>query len=138
MKRPEYVGVITQAYREALDAAEAHVEYHPSQATIEGLRQVFNRGGFTEGYVMNKSNAALMSWERPNHWGISVGKIISTKGPLARVYLTKALNDGDGLQTRGKQETDFTYSGNAMPAGSEATVRHCRRDRHARAMKSSG
>lgn len=35
MKRPEYVGVITQAYREALDAAEAHVEYHPSQATIE-------------------------------------------------------------------------------------------------------
>ena len=43
MKRPEYVGVITQAYREALDAAEAHVEYHPSQATIEGLRQVFNR-----------------------------------------------------------------------------------------------
>ena len=44
MKRPEYVGVITQAYREALDAAEAHVEYHPSQATIEGLRQVFNRG----------------------------------------------------------------------------------------------
>lgn len=123
MKRPEYVGVITQAYREALDAAEAHVEYHPSQATIEGLRQVFNRGGFTEGYVMNKSNAALMSWERPNHWGISVGKIISTKGPLARVCLTKALNDGDGLQTRGKQETDFTYSGNAMPAGSEATVR---------------
>ena len=123
MKRPEYVGVITQAYREALDAAEAHVEYHPSQATIEGLRQVFNRGGFTEGYVMNKSNAALMSWERPNHWGISIGKIISTKGPLARVCLTKALNDGDGLQTRGKQETDFTYSGNAMPAGSEATVR---------------
>ena len=40
MKRPEYVGVITRAYREALDAAEAHVSYHPSQAVIEGLRQV--------------------------------------------------------------------------------------------------
>lgn len=123
MKRPEYVGVITRAYREALDAAEAHVSYHPSQAVIEGLRQVFNRGGFTEGYVMEKSNAALMSWEKPNHWGISVGKIMSMRGALAQVRLTKALNDGDGLQSRGRQEIEFTYSGNDVPAGAEATVR---------------
>ena len=123
MKRPEYVGVITRAYREALDAAEAHVSYHPSQAVIEGLRQVFNRGGFTEGYVMEKSNAALMSWEKPNHWGISIGKIMSMRGALAQVRLTKALNDGDGLQSRGRQETEFTYSGNDVPAGAEATVR---------------
>ena len=123
MKRPEYVGVITRAYREALDAAEAHVSYHPSKAVIEGLRQVFNRGGFTEGYVMEKSNAALMSWEKPNHWGISVGKIMSMRGALAQIRLTKALNDGDGLQSRGRQETEFTYSGNDVPAGAEATVR---------------
>lgn len=123
MKRPEYVGVITRAYREALDAAEAHIAYHPSETVIEGLRQVFNRGGFTEGYVMGKSNAALMSWERPNHWGISVGRIMSMRGPLAQVRLTKPLNDGDGLQARGKQETEFTYSGNDTPAGHEATIR---------------
>ena len=123
MKRPEYVGVITRAYREALDAAEAHVDYHPSKSVIEGLRQVFNRGGFTEGYVMGKSNAALMSWERPNHWGIPVGKIMAMRGPLAQVHLTRSLNDGDGLQSRGREETEFTYSGNDMAAGSEATVR---------------
>ena len=84
---------------------------------------MFNRGGFTEGYVMEKSNAALMSWEKPNHWGISVGKIMSMRGALAQVRLTKALNDGDGLQSRGRQETEFTYSGNDVPAGAEATVR---------------
>ena len=123
MKRPEYVGVITRAYREALDAAEAHVDYHPSKSVIEGLRQVFNRGGFTEGYVMGKSNAALMSWERPNHWGIPVGKIMAMRGPLAQVHLTRSLNDGDGLQSRGREETEFTYFGNDMAAGSEATVR---------------
>ena len=130
MKRPEYVGVITRAYREALDAAEAHVAYHPGKAVIEGLRQVFNRGGFTEGYVMGKSNAALMSWERPNHWGISVGKIMAMRGPLAQVHLTKSLNNGDGLQTRGQEETEFTYSGNDMAAGSEATVRIASRQAH--------
>jgi len=123
MKRPEYVGVITRAYREALDAAEAHVPYRADEKTLEALRQVFNRGGFTEGYVMNRSNAALMSWERPNHWGIRVGKITAAKGPLAKVLLEKELNDGDGLQIRGRQEIDLTYSGKDTPRGMEATVR---------------
>ena len=123
MKRPEYVGVITRAYREALDAAEAHVPYHPSEKTIYDLKQVFNRGGFTEGYVMNRSNAALMSWERPNHWGIRVGRIMSARGPLAKVLLDENLNDGDGLQVRGKEEIELTYSGNNTNRGEEATVR---------------
>lgn len=123
MKRPEYVGVITRAYREALDAAEAHVPYHPDEKTIRDLKQVFNRGGFTEGYVMNRSNAALMSWERPNHWGIRVGRITSMRSPLAKVLLETNLNDGDGLQVRGKEEADLTYSGNDMKRGTEATVR---------------
>ena len=130
MKRPEYVGVITRAYREALNAAEAHVDYHPSKAVIEELRQVFNRGGFTEGYVMSKSNAALMSWERPSHWGISVGRITATRGPLAQIHLTKTLNNGDGLQSRGQEETEFTYSGNDVSAGNEATVRIASRQAH--------
>ncbi|MBR5302550.1 MAG: U32 family peptidase [Clostridia bacterium] len=123
MKRPEYVGVITTAYREALDAAEAHVPYHPSAKTIEDLKQVFNRGGFTQGYVMEKSNAALMSWERPNHWGVRVGTVTSMRGPLAKVLLEKDLNDGDGLQIRGKEEAEVTYSGNDTMRGCEATVR---------------
>lgn len=123
MKRPEYVGVITRAYREALDAAEAHVPYHPTKETFKALKQIFNRGGFTEGYAMSKSNAALMSWERPNHWGLPVGKITSLRGQLAKVQLTDDLHDGDGLQVRGKSEIDLTYSGNEMVRGQEAIVR---------------
>jgi len=123
MKRPEYVGVITRAYREAIDAAQAYVPYHPDEKTIRELKQVFNRGGFTEGYVMDKSNAALMSWERPNHWGIRLGKITSARGPLAKVLLEEDLNNGDGLQVRGREEIDVTYSGNAQKQGTEATVR---------------
>jgi len=123
MKRPEYVGVITRAYREALDAAQAHVSYHPSAETIKALKQIFNRGGFTEGYAMGMSNAALMSWERPSHWGLPVGKITSLRGQLAKVKLTDDLHDGDGLQVRGKKEIDLTYSGNEMYRGQEATVR---------------
>lgn len=123
MKRPEYVGVVTRAYREALDAAQARVPYKASETTLRALKQVFNRGGFTEGYAMERSNAALMSWERPNHWGICVGRITAMRGPLAKVLLEENLNDGDGLQVRGRTETDLTYSGNAALSGTEATVR---------------
>ena len=123
MKRPEYVGVITRAYREALDAAQAHVPYHPSEATLKALKQVFNRGGFTEGYAMGKSNAALMSWERPNHWGVPIGKITSLRGQLAKVTLIDDLHDGDGLQVRGRTDIDLTYAGNEIDRGQEATVR---------------
>ena len=123
MKRPEYVGVITRAYREAIDAAQAHVPYTPSRSTIEGLKQVFNRGGFTQGYVMGKSNAALMSWERPNHWGIRIGKIVSAGRQLSTVQLEKDLHDGDGLQARGRNEVEFTYSGKDTAKGNLATVR---------------
>ena len=123
MKRPEYVGVVTRAYREALDAAEAHVPYRASEATLRALRQIFNRGGFTEGYALERSNALLMSWERPNHWGIRVGKITAARGPLARVLLEDSLHDGDGLQVRGQRETEMTYSGRDAQPGEEATVR---------------
>ncbi|MGN0774026.1 MAG: U32 family peptidase [Candidatus Ventricola sp.] len=123
MKRPEYVGVVTRAYREALDAAQAHVPYRASETTKQALRQIFNRGGFTEGYVMGRSNAALMSWERPSHWGIRVGRITAMRGPLAKVLLEENLNNGDGLQARGKEETDLTYSGSDVRRGQEATVR---------------
>ena len=123
MKRPEYVGVITRAYREAIDAAKANIEYHPTEKTIEALRQVFNRGGFTEGYAMHRSNAALMSWERPSHWGIRLGTVISQRGPLAKVALEKTLHDNDGLQIRGRQEIDTTYSGPDTAPNAVATVR---------------
>ncbi len=123
MKRPEYVGVITRAYREAIDAAQAHVPYTPDKSTIDGLKQIFNRGGFTQGYVMEKSNAALMSWERPSHWGIRVGTIVSSGRQLSGVQLERDLHDGDGLQVRGKNEAEFTYSGKDTVKGATATVR---------------
>lgn len=123
MKRPEYVGIVTRAYREALDAAKAHVPYHASARTIEALEQIFNRGGFTEGYAMGRSNAALMSWQRPNHWGVYMGRVSSSRGLLVKTALEKTLNDGDGLQIRGRQEIDLTYSGPQTPGGVEATLR---------------
>lgn len=123
MKRPEYVGVVTAAYREALDALEAGEAYAPSRQTLDGLLQIFHRGGFTEGYVMGKSHAALMSWERPGHQGVRVGTVRAVRGNLARARMERALHDGDGLQVRGAQEAEFVYAGPDVPEGGEAVLR---------------
>lgn len=123
MKRPEYVAVVTRIYREALDCAQQGITYHPNANTIEELRQIFNRGGFTEGYAMGQNNAALMSWDKPNHFGVPLGVVSQIKGQFARVKLDKPIVDGDGLQFKGKSEIDVQYSGNDLDAGDTALVR---------------
>ena len=123
MKRPEYVAVVTAAYRRALDCAQRGEPYAPDEATCQALRQIFNRGGFTEGYLMDKNNAALMSWERPGHFGVPVGRVERVRGELAGVRLERALHDGDGLALRGAGERETVYSGPERAAGEEALVR---------------
>ena len=74
LKRAEYVAVTTAAYRRALDAAEAGKSYAPAEAEVEALRQMFNRGGFTRGYIGGLKDNELMYPERPNHLGVPVGR----------------------------------------------------------------
>lgn len=38
------------------------------------LLQIFNRGGFSRGYLRDMNDAALMYPERPNHMGVLVGE----------------------------------------------------------------
>lgn len=123
MKRPEYVAVVTRVYREALDALQHGEKYTLSEANREALLQIYNRGGFTQGYVMEQNHAALLSWEKNGHWGIPVGTIERLSPTLAHVRLTKDIKDGDGLQLQGQgQDVDITYSGPDLPKGETAKV----------------
>ena len=68
LKRPEYVAVVTAIYRRALDGKPISADDR------EALLQIFNRGGFSRGYLRDMNDAALMYPERPNHVGVLVGK----------------------------------------------------------------
>ena len=74
LKRPEYVAVVTSVYRRALDGKPISAEDR------EALLQIFNRGGFSRGYLRDMNDAELMCPERPNHMGALVG----TGGVLRR------------------------------------------------------
>ena len=126
LKRPEYVAVITRAYRNALDAIAKNAFKKADETENEAIRQVFTRG-FYPGYAMGARDADIINPARVMHEGIPMGAVtrLYRRGPqlLADVKLIRALNNGDGLQLRGKREQDIIYSGPAVPAGQTATLR---------------
>ena len=124
LKRPEYVAVVTRAYRNALDAVEAGDFKPAAPEEKEGLTQIFARGGFTGGYIGGQEDAAVIYEKRVTPEGTALGSVQKTyrKGGtlLCDVPLLKDLHNGDGLEI-GAQE--LRYSGPEVPAGSIAALR---------------
>lgn len=90
LKRPEYVAVVIRAYRDAIDGLETD---RPAQDWDESLRQIFNRGGFTQGYGPGVRDAELMYDRQPNHIGVEVGQCVQKR----TVRLTRDVDSGDVL-----------------------------------------
>ena len=99
MKSPEYVGIVTSIYRKYIDLAESGKEYKVDKEDREKLMQIFNRGGFSTGYLKGKLGREMMYINKPNHIGIEVGKVIgynSNKGHV-KIKISKDLNLGDSI-----------------------------------------
>ncbi len=95
MKRPEYVATVTRIYKKYLDSSQK-VSEEDSQA----LLQVFNRGGFTQGYYKSEKGAEMVSLDRPKHWGIYLGDVSRYDRKKKRVTasITNSLHSGDGIE----------------------------------------
>ena len=124
LKRPEYVAVVAGSYRKGLDSlAEGRFEKADAKEK-EGLLQIFNRGGFMNGYALGCEDAGVIWAGGVNHQGIRIGRAVSADGKLAKVKLEKSLRNGDGLAVRGDhEEAGLVYAGPDMPAGETATLR---------------
>lgn len=123
LKRPEYVALVTRAYRNALDALEEGKFQPAGEREKESLAQIFHRGGFMAGYAGGSQDGGVIDPGRPGHGGIMIGRVTGIKPGFAQVTLTKDLNNGDGLQFRGLKEDEITYSGPPQQAGETALVR---------------
>ena len=105
MKSPEYVAVDTSIYRKYLDLYERDGGYTVSQEDILALQQIFNRGGFTEGYADGDPGPFLMAGDIPKHRGVRIGKTIKRiRGTeLIDVELNRELSIGDGVEIQGEK-----------------------------------
>lgn len=108
MRRPEYVAVVVDVYKRALERALKGKA--PERGAVERLMSVFNRG-FTEGYLDGNPGRELMNYERPDNVGVEVGVVTGLKKGVLKVRLSRELRVGDGLEIVGEWgKTGFIVS----------------------------
>lgn len=112
MKGPEYVAIVTRTYRKYLDdymnnnKSSANGKYTVDDRDIKELAQVFNRGGFSKGYLEGKSGSSMMSYEKPKNWGIYLGKVLSydRSSNAVKLNLNTDISLGDGIEVWNGEE----------------------------------
>ncbi len=124
LKRPEYVATVAASYRKGIDAMQAGAFERADEWEMDGLRQIFSRGGLMRGYALGAEDAGVIFPDRVNHGGVPVGTIESVSGGMARLRLNRDLADGDGLQIRTRHgDAEMIYAGHDTTAGQLATLR---------------
>ena len=100
MKNPEYVASIVSVYRKYLDFYLKNPDkpYEVAEEDNKLLLEAYNRGGFTKGYYHQHNGGDMMSMERPNHRGISVGKIEKIQDGQIYFHPTVEIHKGDVLE----------------------------------------
>ncbi|MBR5910021.1 MAG: U32 family peptidase, partial [Schwartzia sp.] len=90
MKRPEYVAVVTSAYRGAIDRALAgKADVAAEREENRRLAQIFNRD-FTTAYLLQNPGREMMSDKRPDNRGLLVGRVVSYDAAEKRVRVKLA------------------------------------------------
>lgn len=75
------------------------------------LMQVFNRGGFSSGHLSAEPNTNLIYKQKPNHMGLTLGKIISynPKKGYIKLKLENSISIGDSIQVE-KENNNYNVS----------------------------
>ena len=101
MKNPEYVAGVTRIYRKYIDLYfDETQEYETDPADLKELTQLFNRGGFTDGYYTSFAGRNMMSIERPKTWGLKVGIVDKYLPKQKKVVIRtrEPMVPGDGIE----------------------------------------
>lgn len=99
MKRPEYVAVVVDSYRRALNSVLNSGQTGVDDKMQKDVAQVFNRA-FTAAYLQGKPGRAMMSDRRPNNRGSKLGRVLAYDGvnKQALIQLDEELAVGDIIE----------------------------------------
>lgn len=107
MKRPEYVAVVTAAYRRAIDSLRSDKKYSISDSDKTSVAQIFSRG-FTTGYLLGHQGRDMISDDRPNNHGLSIGHVERVRAKRGSIKLEERLSEGDMLEiAKGREYISF-------------------------------
>lgn len=111
LKSPEYVATVTRIYRKYIDMFLNNEEYIIDENDRMELKQIFNRGEFSNGHLSNKPNHDLIFKEKPNNMGLYLGNVAGynkQKGYI-KVQLNQPLEIGDTISFE-NENTKYTVS----------------------------
>ena len=114
IKSPEYVATVTRIYRKYIDLfgtllrkygpEEAAARYSVDEEDMLDLRQIFNRGDFTDGYLYGDPGDGILSGSSPKNQGIYLGRAVAVidseqkaADPAERAAVRGALKRGKVL-----------------------------------------
>lgn len=112
MKSPEYVSIVTGIYRKYIDLFDELYRKHGDRAAglysvdesdMMELRQIFNRGNFTEGYLFGNPGNDILSGASPKNQGLKLGRIIAVIDSENKVSEKDERSAARGALRRGRE-----------------------------------
>lgn len=128
MKKPEYVALVTSLYRKYTDLylERGRKGFHVDETDKEKLMDIYNRGGFSQGYYQQHNGRDMLSLKRPNHAGVAAVKVLSKKGRKISGQALTRIHKGDILELdgpRGNADTKNNYTfGKGAAKGSTVQI----------------
>lgn len=99
MKNAYYVASTVDAYKELLDdAINGCFDMQKAQQYKKNLADIYNRGGFTDGYFFMHNAADMISKNRPNNQGTYVGTIKCVADGKVHIALSESIYKNDILE----------------------------------------
>lgn len=113
LKSPQYVALVTSIYRKYLDLYRETGHVKVQEDDMRRLAQIFNRGGFSKGYLYGNPRRALLSGDSPKNRGTYVGRVKSVKAASTLVDVKLdcgSLSMGDGVEIHSRETTGNVIS----------------------------
>lgn len=107
MKKPEYVASVVAIYRKYIDRylKNGKKNYKVIQEDIDTLKDIYNRGGFTDGFYKRQNGSEMMTINRPNHCGVKVGNVLDINQNIIKIQTVRDIKKGDILEI--DSDTEF-------------------------------
>ena len=140
MKRPEYTAITTYVYKKYVEkylemGREKYERYiFDNQKEYKqdkmNLLDIYNRGGFSDGYFKQRNGRSMITLDKPNHSGVQVGRVKKITKGRVWIHLSEDINKGDVLKIVGTdmEKNSYEYTtGIALKAGQTAETNYDRR-----------
>lgn len=104
MKKPAYAAFTSYLYRIYADAAlhGRTMEDREVKRDIRRLADIYNRGGFSEGYLFEPTKKKIIYTRKNGHFGVCAGEVAKVDGYTAEYRVTEKLYPQDVVEFRGE------------------------------------